>query len=178
MSGSHPALPRATFQGYWMAPGAFGGVPVWLSVEGGLLSLVAAQPGSSGTSVVFRVPVQHARVRAAAQRITVTVAGRTYPVLARPLGPVVGPAVGVAGSLAGLAGAERVHGGAVAARGANVAADAAAFSRQGGHQLLAALRASGAPVRRVGYPAILAAGLAAGFLVVLLVTVITVVALR
>lgn len=174
MHSNGPAAPSATFQGYWMAPGAFAGVPVWLSVETGFIVLAAAQPGSASPAVVFRVPVHQARVTAAAQRITVTVNGTPYPVLARPLGPVIGPALGAAGSLAGLAGAERVHGGAVAGRGANLAADAAAFSRQGGHQFLAALGASGAPVRRVGYPLILAAGLAVGVLAVVLVTVITV----
>lgn len=175
--GPPAPTPRATFQGYWMAPGAFGGVPAWLSVENGFIALVAAQPGTSSTALVFRVPVHQAKVTAAAQRITVKVNGTAYPVLARPLGPLVGPALGVGGSVAGLAGSPAIHGGALAARGGNLAADAAAFSCQGGHQFLAALRTSGTPVRRVGYGVILGVGMAVGVLAVLIVTVVTVLAL-
>ncbi|WP_377321239.1 hypothetical protein ACFJIY_19085 [Pimelobacter simplex] len=166
---------RAAFQGYWAAPG--GSVPVWLLVEDGRLALLAPGQGPSGYVDVFRVPVHQARVSSAAQRITVTVGGTSYPVLARPIGPVVGAALGAAGAAAGLAGAELAHGRATVARAGNLAADASAFSRQGGPALLAALRQSGAPVRRIGYGPLLAIGFAVGLLVVLVVTVVTVVAI-
>ena len=63
---------------------------------------------------------------------------------------------------------------ATAARAGNLAADASAFSRLGGPAFLAAARASGVPVRRVGYGVLLVLGFGIGLLVALLVTVITV----
>lgn len=174
---SHPTAwqpqPRGAFQGYWMAPGAGGGVPVWLVVDDGWLALLAPGQSPCGHVDVFRVPVRQAQVSSAAQRITVTVGGTAYPVLARPLGPVVGSVLGVAGAAAGLAGADLVRGGSTVARGGNVAADAAAFSRQGGPAFLAAARRSGVRVRRVGYGVLLTVGFGVGLLVALLVTVIT-----
>ncbi len=165
---------RAAFQGHWMAPGAFGGVPVWLVVEDGHLALLAPGHSPTGYIDVFRVPAHQARVSSAAQRITVTVAGRSYPVLARPIGRAIGPALGAAGAAAGLAGADLAQGRATAARAGNLAADASAFSRLGGPAFLAAARASGVPVRRVGYGVLLVLGFGIGLLVALLVTVITV----
>lgn len=167
---------RAAFRGQWMAPGSLGGVPAWLVVENGQLALLAPGPGPSGFVDVFRVPVQQARVRSAAQRITVTVGATNYPVLARPVGPIIGAGLGGAGALAGLAGSAPGHVAGTAARAGNLAADASAFARQGGHEFLAAVRQSGAPVRRVGYGPLLAIGLLAGVCVVVLVTVITVIA--
>lgn len=166
--------PRAAFQGYWMAPGAAGGVPVWLVAEDGVIALLAPGQSPTGYVDVFRVPVHQARVTSAAQRITVTIGGRSYPVLARPLGPVIGPVLGLAGNAAHIAGAEIARGAGTAARAGNVAADASAFARQGGPAFLAAARRSGAPVRRVGYGVVLGVGFAIGLLVVVLVTVITV----
>jgi hypothetical protein len=168
--------PRAAFQGYGTAPGGSGAVPVWLIVEDGVIALLAPGQSPTGFVDVFRVPVHQARVSSAAQRITVTVGGTAYPVLARPHGPVIGAGLAAAGSVAGLAGAGVAHGGTTAARAGNLAADASAFARQGGHELLAALRQSGAPVRRVGYGPLLAVGFAVGLLLVVLVTVVTVVA--
>lgn len=169
--------PRAAFQGYWMAPDGAGAVPVWLVAEHGVIALVAAGESPTGYVDIFRVPTRQARVTSAAQRITVTVGGQSYPVLARPLGPVFGAALGVAGSTAQLAGAEVVRGAATAARAGNLAADASAFARQGGPAFLAAARRSGARVRRAGYGVVLGVGFAVGVLLVVLVTVITVAAL-
>jgi hypothetical protein len=178
---SHPDAgqpqPRAAFQGYWMAPNGAGGVPVWLVAEDGMIALVAQGESPTGYVDVFRVPVHQARVTSAAQRITVTVGGQSYPVLARPLGPVIDPVLGVAGSTAGLAGAEAIHGAATAARVGNLAADASAFARQGGPAFLAAARRSGTRVRRAGYGVVLGVGFTIGLLMVVLVTVITVAAL-
>lgn len=173
----YPAAPvRAAFQGQWMAPGSLGGVPAWLVVENGQLALLAPGPGPTGFVDVFRVPVRQARVRSAAQRITVTVAGTNYPVLARPFGPIIGAGLGGAGSVAGLAGSPVGHVAGTAARAGNLAADASAFARQGGHEFLAAVRQTGAPVRRLGYGPLLAIGLLVGVGVVVLVTVVTVIA--
>lgn len=171
--GQHP--PRGAFQGHWWAPGVPGGVPVWLTVDDGVLALMAPGQGPTGFVDVFRVPVHRARVTSAAQRITVTVDGRAYPILARPHGPVLGAGLGVAASAAGLAGRDLARGRATAARAANLAADAAAFSRLGGHEVIAALRQSGVPVRRMGYGVLLTVGLAIGLLVAVLVAVVTVV---
>ncbi|TQK69834.1 MULTISPECIES: hypothetical protein [unclassified Nocardioides] len=173
MNAAYPQ-PRAAFQGHWMAPGTFGGVPAWLVVEDGRVALLAPGQSPTGFVDVFRVPVRQARISSAAQRITVTVAGTAYPVLARPHGPVVGSGLAATGSVAGLAGAEVVHGTSTAARAGNVAADAAAFARQGGPQFLATLRQQGGQVRRVGYGVLLSVGFVAGLLLALLVTVITV----
>lgn len=169
--------PRAAFQGYWMAPSAGGAVAVWLVVEDGVIAMLAPGQSPSGFVDVFRVPVHQARVASAAQRITVSVGGRSYPVLARPLGPIVGPVLGLAGATAHLAGAEGVHLAGTAARAGNVAADASAFARQGGPAFLEAARSSGTPVRRTGYGVVLGVGFAIGLLVVVLVTGITVAAL-
>ncbi len=179
MSTPYPTQPvppvRAAFQGFWMRPG--GAVPVWLLAEDGRIALLAPGAGPSGFVDVFRVPVQQARVSSAAQRITVTVGGASYPVLARPIGPVIGPALGVAGSVAGLAGAHPVHGAGTVGRAANTAADASAFARQGGPAFLALVRQQGGSVRRVGYGPLLAGGFVAGLLLVVLVTVVALAAL-
>lgn len=178
---SHPDAgrwqPRAAFQGYWTVPNVGGVVPVWLVVEGGVIALMAPGESPTGYVDIFRVPLYQARVTSAAQRITVTVGGQSYPVLARPLGPIVGSVLGVAGSTAHLAGAEVIHGAATAARAGNLAADASAFTRQGGPAFLAAARQSSARVRRAGYGLVLGVGFTIGLLVVVLVTVITVAAL-
>lgn len=165
----------STFDGFWMTPD--GSVPARLVAGNGQVALLIAGQSPTGFVDVFRVPVQHARVSSAAQRITVTVGSTAYSVLARPHGPIIGAALGAAGAVAGLAGAHVVRGGSTVARGGNLAADAAAFSRQGGHQFLAALRHEGAPARRVGYPALLVGGFAIGLLVVALITIVTVAAL-
>jgi hypothetical protein len=169
--------PRAAFQGYWMAPGSYAGVPAWLIVEDGVIALLMPGQGPSGFVDVFRVPVHQARVRSAAQRITVTVSGTAYPVLARPLGPVIGAGLAVTGALAGLAGSEVAHGAGTAARAGNLAADASAFFRQGGPGFLAALRQAGVPVRRTGYAALLAVSFALWLVAVVLFAVIAVVML-
>lgn len=177
---SHPYEPRqdrAAFQGWWMAPGTPGGVPAWVIVEDGRLALMVPGASASGFVDVFRVPLPQARVSSAAQRITVTVSGTSYPVLARPHGALLGPVAGVVGSAGRLAGHPAAGIGSTAFRAGNLAADSSAFARQGGHELLAAARRGGAPVRRVGYAALLAGGVVAGLLLVLLVTVVTVAAL-
>lgn len=176
MSSPHavPWQARAAFQGYWTAPGAGGAVPVWLVVEDGVVALLAPGQGPTGYVDVFRVPVHQASVSSAAQRITVTAAGRSYPVLARPLGPVIGPVLGIAGAAGHLVGAEGVRVAGTAARAGNVAADASAFARQGGPAFLAAARQAGVRVSRVGYGVLLGVGFAVGLLVALLVTVVTV----
>ncbi|MEV5001282.1 hypothetical protein [Nocardioides sp. LML1-1-1.1] len=165
---------RGAFQGYWTPPGAGGAVPVRLVVEDGVVALLAPGQGPAGHVDVFRVPVHQVTVSSAAQRITVTAAGRSHVVLARPIGPVIGPALGIAGTAAHLAGAEGLRVAGTAARAGNVAADASAFARQGGPAFLAAARQAGVRVRRVGYGALLGVGFAIGLLVVLLVTVVTV----
>ena len=170
MSAAYPQ-PRGAFHGYWMAPG--GAVPVWLLVEDGRLALLAPGHSPTGYVDVFRVPVHQARVSSAAQRITVTVAGRSYPVLARPVGPVIDSVLGLTGAAAHVAGAEMLHGRSTVGRAGNVAADASAFSRQGGPAFLAAARREGVSVRRVGYGVLLSVGFAVGLLIAVLVTVIT-----
>ncbi|MBM7516149.1 hypothetical protein [Nocardioides nitrophenolicus] len=171
MSAHYPQ-PRGAFQGYWMVPG--GAVPVWLVVEDGVVALLAPGESPTGFVDVFRVPAHLAGVSSAAQRITVTAGGRTYPVLARPLGPVLGAALGVAGGAAHLAAGHGPHLGSTAARAGNVAADASAFARQGGPAFLLAARRSGVRVRRVGYGVLLGVGFVVGLLICVLVTVVTV----
>ncbi|REK70097.1 hypothetical protein DX116_13055 [Aeromicrobium endophyticum] len=152
-------------------------MPVWLVAEHGVVALVAPGESPTGYVDIFRVPTRQARVTSAAQRITVTVGGQSYPVLARPRGPVIGSALGVAGSTAHLAGVEIVYGAATAARAGNLAADASAFAQQGGPAFLAAARRSGARVRRAGYGVVLGLGLAIGLLLVVVVTMIVVASL-
>ncbi|NHA01150.1 hypothetical protein G5V59_18270 [Nocardioides sp. W3-2-3] len=135
---SHPYEPRqdrAAFQGWWMAPGAPGGVPAWVIVEDGRLALMVPGASASGFVDVFRVPLRQARVSSAAQRITVTVGGTSYPVLARPHGALLGPVAGVVGSAGRLAGHPTAGIGSTAFRAGNLAADSSAFARQGGHEL-------------------------------------------
>jgi hypothetical protein len=170
---AEPQQVRAAFQGRWMAPGTVGGLPAWLVVEDGHVALLTPGQSPSGFVDVFRVPVDQVKVSSAAQRITVTVAGRAYPVLARPHGPFIDAGLAVAGSVAGHMEAEVLRGGTSAARVGNVAADASAFARQGGPAFLAALRQEGGRVRRVGYGVVLGVGFAIGLLVVVLATVIT-----
>lgn len=164
---------RAAFQGHWMAPGSFGsGVPAWLLLEDGYVALMVPGESASGYVDLFRVPVHQAAVSSAAQRITVTVGGTGYPVLARPHGPYVAMGLTTAGAVAGAMGADGPRMASAGGRMANIAADARAFSLMGGPEFLAAVRAEGAPVRRMGYPALLGLGLVLGVLVVVLINVV------
>lgn len=143
-----------------------------VAVNGGIVTLWVAAP--TGWVQQFSVPATEVTVKSAAQRITLNVRGHSYPLLADPA--AVNRALGlsasnIAGNIAGVTGVSLAGN---VGRGVNQAAAAQAFHAQGGGEFLAAMRASGARVSRLGYGAIVALGCGGGLLVAVMIVVITV----
>ncbi|MFD5213608.1 hypothetical protein [Microbacterium sp. NPDC058345] len=171
-----PPLPHAVFSGALGDTATGGWFPAQAVVSAGLVTLWVAS--RSGWAQQFSVPASEVTVKSAAQRITLHVHGRSYPILADPravnralnLG-----AVGVAGHIVDAPGA--VVAGDVG-RTMNQAAAAHAFTARGGQEFLAAMRSSGARVSRLGYGAIVAIGCGGGLALVIATLVITVLVLN
>jgi hypothetical protein len=134
----------------------------------------------AGWEQVFRAPAQEVQVKSAAQRITLVLHGRSYPILADP-GATPRALRSQRRAAAWSTYGRIVHGDdhrvahrAVAgvSRGLTQAGAARAFEVQGGSEFLAASRASGARVSRLGYGPILAIGCAVGLLVPLVVLLV------
>lgn len=159
------------FSGAWGDTVTGGWSPAQVVLSGGTVTLWVASP--AGWAPHFTVPAGRVVVKSAAQRITLVVNGRGHPILADP--GAVNRALGLTG--AGIMGQARGVPGVAAAshlgRGVNQAMAARAFSANGGAQFLAAMRASGARVSRIGYGALVAIGFGITFVVVLALLVIT-----
>lgn len=171
----HP-FPHAIFSGALgdRATGAW--TPVQAVLDQGLVTLWVATP--TGWLQQFSVPAGEVVVKSAAQRITLVVHGHSYPILADP--GAVGRALGLnaANIVGGVAGSPALDVGSAAGRAVNQVGAAQAFSANGGGEFLAAMRASGARVSRLGYGAIAAIGCGGGLFVALAVLVITVMVLN
>lgn len=152
--------------------------PARVEIAGEVMTLWVHAPG--GWSQVFRAPAQEVQVRSAAQRITLVLHGRSYPILADPSATrralrAQGRAArwSTYGRLAHWDGHHVAHRSlANVSRGLTQAGAAHAFESQGGGEFLAASRASGARVSRWGYGPLLALGCGIGLLVPVLVLVI------
>lgn len=147
-----------------------------VSVGAGMVSLWVATP--TGWVEQFRVPATEVTVRSAAQRITLDVRGQSYPILADPAAinrAMHFTGVNIAGGIIGSPGVSLTSN---IARGANQAAAAQAFYAQGGGEFLAAMRASGARVSRLGYGPLIAIGCGGGLLIAFVTIVITFLVLR
>jgi hypothetical protein len=147
-------------------------VPARAEVHDGMVSLWVAPP--TGWVQYFSVPAHEVVVKSAAQRITLVVGGRSYPLLADPGAVGRGIQLGVAGTIAETLDRPRLEMGVDVARGVNVAGAANAFHAGGGPAFIAAAQQSGARSSRVGYGPILAIGCGAGLLIVIAVTAVTV----
>lgn len=165
--------PQAVFSGAWGDTTTGAWHPVQAVVSAGIVTLWVASAAGDWTQH-FSVPAREITVKSAAQRITLVVGGRSYPILADPA--AVGRALGFT-SMGIVGGIAHHHGYGVASdvgRGVNQVAAANAFSARGGGEFLSAMRVSGARVSRLGYGAIAAIGCGGGALVVFVVLAVTV----
>ncbi len=166
--------PHAVFSGAWGDTTTGAWYPVQAVVSAGIVTLWVAS-AAGGWTQHFSVPAQEVTVKSAAQRITLAVGGRSYPILADPA--AVGRALGFT-SMGIVGGITHHHPGYGVAsdvgRGVNQVAAANAFSARGGGEFLSAMRASGARVSRLGYGAIAAIGCGGGALVVFVVIAVAV----
>jgi len=165
-----PAQPQAAFSGSLVDPATGRWQPAQAVVSNGLVTLWVASP--TGWVAAFCVPINEVGVQSAAQRITLTVQGRKYPILADP------GAADRARRLTAFTTTGRAFGmPAVTAWGnsrrvANQVGAAQAFTAGGGYEFLAAMRSSGAQVSRLGYGAIAAIGCGVALVVAALVLLI------
>ncbi|WP_159622005.1 hypothetical protein [Ruania rhizosphaerae] len=175
--------PHAVFSGAWGDTTTGAWYPAQAVVSAGIVTLWIGS-AAAGWTQHFSVPAREVTVKSAAQRITLVVGGRSYPILADP--GAVSRALGFTSM--GIVGGVAHHGhrpyryrryrrrsGAAwdVARGVNQAAAAYAFNARGGGEFLSAVRASGARVSRLGYGALAAIGCGGGVLVVFLVVAMT-----
>ncbi len=167
--------PYATFSGALGDNASGGYFPARAEVSNGFVTLWVALP--TGWTQYFSVPASAVVVKSAAQRITLVVHGQSYPLLAdhRAVNRALG--YGIAGGVADVLDKPRLEMGFDVARGVSVAGAAHAFHASGGPSFIAASRQAGARTSRLGYGPIIAIGCAAGLVVVVAVTVITVLAL-
>lgn len=176
-------FPHAVFTGSLGDRSTGTWAPAEVVASGGSVTLFVSTP--AGWEQLFSVPAEQVKVTSAAQRITLHVGGRRYPILADP-GAVrrvyrlqyMGGALGLSNALTHQDPVHRTYHRlghralGNTARGLNQAAAARAFSAQGGKEFLAASRASGARVSRLGYGPLLAIGCGLGALVPLIVLVV------
>ncbi|WP_309127494.1 hypothetical protein [Microbacterium sp.] len=171
-----PPLPHAVFTGAWGDTETRGWSAAQAVVSEGMVTLWIASP--NGWMQQFTAPASQVTAKSAAQRITLNVHGRSYPILADP--GAVGRALNLTGM--GIAGNLIDAGGVSAASGVgrtvNQAAAAHSFTAGGGKEFLTAMRASGARVSRLGYGAIVAIGCGGGLALVIATLVITVLVLN
>lgn len=166
------AVPQAVFSGALGDNASGGWYPAQAVVQGGVITLWVASP--AGWTQAFSAPAQEVRVKSAAQRITLVVQGRSYPILADP--GAVGRALRLngMGAVGSLTGSPALTVAGDVGRGMNQAAAAQAFAAGGGGEFLAAARQAGSRVSRLGYGAIAAIGCGGGVLLVAAVLLVTV----
>ncbi|MFK0072397.1 hypothetical protein [Arthrobacter woluwensis] len=165
-------FPQATFTGAYGDTATNSWYPAQAVLEQGIVTLWVGSP--TGWMQYFSVPAAEVTVKSAAQRITLAVAGRNYPILADPRAVYQALNFGAANVVGEITGNQTLGAMSTAGRAMNQVGAAQAFNAGGGNEFLAAMRASGARVSRLGYGAIAAIGCGAGLLVVILVVVITV----
>jgi len=171
--------PEAVFTGSLGDRAAGTWTPAQVVASGGFVTLRVITP--TGWAQLFSVPAQQVQVRSAAQRITLVVGGRSYPILADP--GAIGRANYANGMGSAMSMSHHLHHGTNdwaahrmvgnVARGINQAGAARAFAAQGGGEFLAATRASGARVSRLGFLPLFAIGCGIGLVAVILVLVVT-----
>ncbi len=170
MAPLHPP-PSAVFSGWLGDPATGGWSPTRAEVGGGWITLWIAS--ANGWEQHFRVSAPEVAVKSAAQRITLVVRGQNFPILSQPAAVDRSMAYGAAGAAGGALHLPALRTAATVGRGFNQASAASAFNAGGGPQFLAAARASGAQVSRVGYGPLLGIGCVVGVVVVIAVVVIT-----
>lgn len=169
-------LPAAVFSGALGDNTTGGWYPARAEVHNGQVTLWVASNGAWAPH--FTVPAHEVTVKSAAQRITLMVRGQSYPILAKP--EAIGRGIGytVAGTVAGALDKPVFAAGTDVGRGLNQVSAGAAFHSSGGPEFIAAARASGARVSRLGYGPLLAIGCGGGLFAAVAVTVITVLVLN
>ncbi|MGO3886896.1 MAG: hypothetical protein ACTJHU_11425 [Mycetocola sp.] len=167
-------LPSAVFAGALGDTVSGGWFSARAEVSQGYITLWILQP--TGWARYFSVPATEVIVKSAAQRITLDVRGKSYPILADERSVARTIRHGIAGGVASVLDKPVFGIGVDVARGVNVAGGAHSFALGGGPEFLAAAQRSGARTSRFGYGPILAIGCGAGLLVVVVVTFATLVA--
>lgn len=169
-------LPYAVFSGALVDRATGGWSPAQAVVGQGLVTLWVATP--AGWVQHFSVPASEVVVKSAAQRITLVVRGQSYPILADPAAVDRAVRLNVTGITGNITGSPILETASTAGRLANQAAAAQAFSAGGGSQFLAASRASGARVSRLGYPAIMAIGCGTALIIAVVTLVVAAVVIN
>lgn len=171
-----PQHPYAVFTGALGDTATGGWFPARADVANGFVTLWIASNGEWAQH--FSVPAHEVTVKSAAQRITLKVRGQSYPILAKPEAVTRGIVYGAAGTAASALDKPVLGAGVDVGRGLNQASAGAAFHSNGGPEFIAAARASGAQVSRLGYGPLLAIGCGGGLFAAIAVTVITVLILN
>lgn len=168
--------PYAVFSGALGDQASGGWYPARAEVSNGFVTLSVGAP--TGWVQYFSVPATEVAVKSAAQRITLTVRGQSYPILADPR--AVNRALGynAVGIAADVLNKPVLEAGADVGRGLNQVSAARSWNAGGSPEFLAAARFAGARVSRLGYGAIAAIGCGGGLAVVILTLVITVIVLN
>lgn len=168
-------LPYAVFSGSWGDRASGGWYPAQAVVRDGIITMWIAT--ANGWAQHFSVPAGEVTVKSAAQRITLVVRGKSFPILADPAAAGRARTIIGADAVGHIADLPVVNVASTVGRGVNQGVAAQAFNSQGGGEFIAAARASGARVSRLGYGALIAIGCGGGLLVVLAVVVIAAVVL-
>lgn len=164
--------PHAVFTGALGDTATGGWYPAQAEVSNGFVTLWVAS--GAGWTQHFSVPAHEVTVKSAAQRITLMVRGQSYPILAKPA--AVGRAIAYGGGSTYAEVFDRpvFEAGVDVGRGMNQVASGAAFHSNGGPEFIAAARASGAQVSRLGYGALVAIGCGGGLFVTFAVVAVLV----
>lgn len=165
------ALPHAVFTGAYGDTATNGWYPAQAALEQGYVTLWIAGP--SGWAQQFSVPAHQVVVKSAAQRITLVAAGRSYPILADPAAVSRALGLGAAQVVGGMMGNPAAASAGTAGRAMNQVGAARSFAAGGGYEFLAAMRASGGRVSRLGYGGIAAIGCGVALLTGVAVLVVT-----
>lgn len=168
-------FPHAVFTGAYGDTTTNSWYPAQAIVDQGIVTLWIWS--STGWVQQFSVHAAQVAVKSAAQRITLVVAGQSYPILADPGAVHRALSLGAANVIGDVTGNQRLGLMSTAGRAMNQVDAARSFTAGGGSEFLAAMRASGGRVSRLGYGAIAAIGCGAGLFVVFAVVVVTVLAL-
>lgn len=154
--------PRATFFAAYGDTATGQWHPAQAVIDQGMVTLWIMT--STGWAQLFSLPAVQVRVSTATHRITLVAGGRSYPLLADQASVGRANALTTAGFAAGMLDLDTLRAWTHFARFANQGRAADAFAAAGGHEFLAAMRASGSSVSRMGYGAIMGIGCGCGLL--------------
>lgn len=170
------SYPRATFTGAYGDTATGTWHPAQATIDQGFVTLWVLSP--TGWVQRFSVPTGQLTVKSAAQRITLVIAGQSFPILADPGAVYRALGLNMVNIVGGAVGSETLGLSSTIGRGINQIGAAQSFQAGGGADFLAAARASGSRVSRLGFGALAGIGCGVGVLVTFAVIVITLIVLN